>query len=105
MLLFLSVWILLPAPHAILYPLAVGSPEVAPLLLAGGILLLMIAARDARRFRFARLALVFAAIASALSFVPIVQLPVVLVRFNRAMAPTTADPPERRAGSIRTTRG
>ena len=40
-LLFLSLWIVLPAPHRALYPLAVGSPEVAPVLFAAGILLLI----------------------------------------------------------------
>ena len=39
MLLFLSAWIVIPAPNYFLYPLAVGSPEVSPVLLAGGILL------------------------------------------------------------------
>jgi acetyl esterase/lipase len=103
-LLFLSAWILIPPPNNFLYPLAVGSPEVAPVLLAGSILLLLISARHARRHRAARLALVFAAIASLLSFVPVVQLPIVLVRFNRAMSQTTAEPPARNDGAIRVTR-
>ena len=62
-LLFVSVWILLPVPHAFLYPLAVGSPEVAPILLTLGILLLAgtISARHASR-TIARLAIVFAAL-------------------------------------------
>ena len=105
MLLFLSVWIVIPAPNYFLYPLAVGSPEVAPVLLAAGILLLMISARHAARRRVARLALVFAAIASLLSLVPVVQLPIALARFNRAMAQTTAEPPARIPGEIRVTRG
>lgn len=103
-LLFLSVWILIPAPNYFLYPLAVGSPEAAPILLAGGILLGMISARHARRRPVARLALVFAAIASLLSLVPVVQLPIVLVRFNRAMTQTTAERPARIPGAVRVTR-
>ena len=86
-LLFLSVWIVVPAPDPFLYPLAVGSPEVAPVLFAAGILLVLISARHAtRRSSVARLALVFAAIASLLSLVPVVQVPIALARFNRAMA-------------------
>jgi acetyl esterase/lipase len=105
-LLFTSVWIFLPVPHPFLYPLAVGSPEAAPILLAVGILLLivMVSARHARRRPIARLAIVFAALASVLSLVPTVQLPMVLSRFDRAMASTTAEPPAPRAGAIRTTR-
>ena len=105
MLLFLSAWILIPSPNDFLYPLAVGSPEVAPVLLAGGILLLVLSARHARHHRVARLALVFAAIASLLSLVPVAQLPIALARFNRAMAQTTAEPPARAPGAIRVTRG
>jgi acetyl esterase/lipase len=103
--LFLSVWIVVPAPHFVFYPLAVGSPEVAPILLACGILLVMISARHARSGRAARLALVFAAIASLLSLVPVVQLPIALARFNRSMAQTTAEPHARVPGVIGVTRG
>lgn len=104
MLLFLSVWIVVPAPNHFLYPLAVGSPEVSPVLLAGALLLLMISARHARRSKVARLALVFAAIASLLSLVPVTQLPFALARFNRAMARTTAEPPVVIPGEVRVTR-
>ncbi|HEY0283917.1 MAG TPA: alpha/beta hydrolase fold domain-containing protein [Vicinamibacterales bacterium] len=105
MLLFLSAWILIPSPNDFLFPLAVGSPEVAPVLLAGGILLLVLSARYARHRRVARLALLCAAFASLLSLVPIAQLPIALARFNRAMAQTTAEPPARAPGAIRVTRG
>lgn len=104
-LLFLSIWIVAPAPHNLLYPLAVGSPEVSPILLAGGILLVMICARHARRSGVARLALVFASIASLLSLVPVVQVPFALARFNRATAQTTADPQAIVPGDVRVTRG
>jgi acetyl esterase/lipase len=104
MLAFLSVWIVVPAPHSFLYPLAVGAPEIAPVLLAGGIVLLSITARQARRNPVARLALVPAVIASALSLVPIVQLPIAIGRFDREMAATTGEPAARRPGAIRVTR-
>ena len=103
-LLFLSTWIVVPAPHAVLYPLAVGSPEVSPVLLAGSVILLITSARRIRRDRTARLTLTFAAIASVLTLVPVVQLPIALARFDRAMAATTADAPEMRSGEIRVTR-
>jgi len=105
MLLFVSAWILIPAPNYFLYPLAVGSPEVAPVLLAGGILVLLISARQARRRPVARVALVFAAIASLLSLVPVVQLPIALAHFDRAMARTTAEQPVPIPGAIRVTKG
>jgi acetyl esterase/lipase len=103
-LLFLSVWIVVPAPTYMFYPLAVGSPEVAPVLLAAGILLLVISARHAKRRPVARLAFVCAAIASLLSLVPVVQLPIALARFNRAVAQTTAEPPAKMPGGVRVTR-
>jgi len=104
-LLFLSVWIVVPPPNYFLYPLAVGSPEVAPVLLAAGALLVLISARNAARRPVARVALVCAAIASLLALVPVVQIPIALVRFNRAMAKTTAEPPARVPGEVRVTRG
>jgi len=57
-LLFLSMWIVVPAPHTALYPIAVGAPELSPGLLAAGVLLLIISARRVRRGRIALLALV-----------------------------------------------
>jgi acetyl esterase/lipase len=104
MLMFLSVWIVVPAPYSLLYPLAVGSPEVSPVLVGGGILLLMISARHARRTRVARIALVFATIASLFSLVPVVQVPFTLARFNRAMAQTTVEPATIVSRNVRVTR-
>lgn len=91
-LLFVSVWIVSPAPNVLLYPLTVGSPEVSPILLACGLVLSLIAARHARRRYIARVTLVAAAIASLLSLVPIAQLPFTVARFNRSMARSTAEP-------------
>jgi len=104
MLLFLSVWIVVPAAHSLLYPLAVGSPEVSPILLAGGILLSVMSLRHRRRSRAARIALVFASIASLFSLVPVIQVPFTLVRFNRAMAQTTAEPATIVSDEVRVTR-
>ena len=104
-LLFLSSWIVVPAPHSSLYPLAVGSPELAPALFAGSALLAILSAFYARRRRTARVSLALAASASLLSLVPLVQLPIALARFNRSMGQTTAEPPARNPGLIRVTRG
>ena len=42
-LLFVSSWIVLPAPHLLLLPLAVGAPELSPLLLAMSLFVLALA--------------------------------------------------------------
>jgi acetyl esterase/lipase len=104
-LLFVSVWIILPPPFYFLYPIAIASPEVAPVLLLGGIVIVLITARHFRRSKLARAALVFAGTASLLALVPIVQLPFALGRFDRAMAETTADPAPVIRGDVKVTRG
>ena len=104
-LLFLSVWIIVPPPSYLSYPLAVGSPEISPILLLGSMVMLLITARHARRNNIAQLTLVFAAMASLLSVVPIVQLMFALAGFNRAMAATTADPAPLIRGDVKVTRG
>ena len=103
-LLVVSMWIVVPAPHYALYPIAVGAPELSPILLAGSAILLIVSARRVRRDRTARLTLAFAAIASVLALVPVVQLPIALAQFDRAMAATTANAPEALSGEIRVTR-
>lgn len=104
LLCFLSVWIVVPAPHYFVYPIAVGAPEVSPILLGAAVVLLLISARQARRHRLARLALLLAAIATVLSLVPVIQLPFALARFDRAMATTTATAPGPVTGEIRVIR-
>ena len=104
-LLFLSVWIVFPAPNDFLYPLTVGSPEISPVLLASGLVLTAFAAKPARQRAIARFALVFAVLASLLSLVPLVQLPFALARFNRAMSQTTTEPFGVMPGAVRVTRG
>ncbi len=103
-LLFLSSWILIPSPHSLLLPLTVGSPEISPILLAAGVLLSAVSARSATKNNTARLALVFAATASLLSLVPVVQLPIALNAFDRGIAQTTTTPPAAMPGEIRVTR-
>jgi acetyl esterase/lipase len=102
--LFLSVWIVFPAPNDFLYPLSVGSPEISPVLLISGLVLSVLAAKAARR-RIARLALGCSVLASLSSVVPLVQLPFALARFDRAMSQTTAEPFEIIPGAVRVTKG
>jgi acetyl esterase/lipase len=104
-LLFLSAWILIPSPNMFLLPLAVGAPEVSPILVAAGVLLAALSSRYARRHNVARLALVFSATSSLVSLVPVVQLPIALGRFDRAIAFTTAPPSVEMPGEVRVTRG
>jgi acetyl esterase/lipase len=104
LLLFLSVWIVVPAPNRYLLPLAVGAPELSPVLLLGALLLCGVAAVYARRHDAARLALVFTGTAIVLSGIPVVQLPFALNSFNAAMAATTAAPVPVQSGDIRVTR-
>lgn len=104
LLLFVSAWILIPAPYGFLLPLAVGAPELSPALLVAGAILSAVSAAYARRRDIARLALVLAATSTVLSLLPVVQLPTAFRRFDEAMAHTSADPPGIRPGDIRVTR-
>ena len=101
---FLAVWIVVPAPHYFVYPIAVGSPEVSPILLGVGVILLLICARQRRRHLPAHFAFVFAAVGTMFSLIPVVRLPSALARFDRAMAATTANPPGPLTGEIRVIR-
>jgi len=103
-LLFLSVWVLVPSPSRYLLLLAVGSPELSPALLAGGVVLSAVSAAYARRGRIARLALAFAATSTVFSFIPVAQLPFALQAFDDAMAGTSVKPPSVQTGLVRVTR-
>jgi len=104
-LLFVSIWILIPAPTMFLLPLAVGAPELSPVLLAAGIFLCVLSRRHARQHRTARLALVFAAASSVLTLVPVIQLTLALRTFDAAMAQTTVTLPAATPGEITVSRG
>jgi acetyl esterase/lipase len=83
--LFVAVWIVIPVPDRRLLPFGVGAPEISPVLLAGSILLAVVAATGARRRGVARLALVFTLISASVSLLPILQIPFTLARLNAAM--------------------
>jgi acetyl esterase/lipase len=83
--LFLSSWIVIPAPIFALLPLGVGAPEISPLLLLGnGILLgLSLCLRLDTPLRFIAIALSTAGL--VLSSLPLLQLPATLQRAEAQM--------------------
>ena len=83
--LFLSAWIVVPAPTMLLLPLAVGAPEVSLWLLVVQLLLTLVAARGARRSRLRRAALAASSLGVTLSVIPLVQLPSAIRRADRGM--------------------
>jgi acetyl esterase/lipase len=104
-ILFVCAWILVPAPTGHLLPLAVGAPELSPVLLSLGAVLCAISAAYARRRDIARFALICAATSTMLCLFPIVQLPFALRRFDERMAAVSAEPGPVQPGTVRVTRG
>ena len=105
LLLFVTSWVLIPAPSRFLLPLSVGAPELSPVLAALGVLLSAIGAAGARRNGAARLSVVLAVTATVVAAIPVVQLQSALRRFDDAMARSTARPPDALPGEVRVTRG
>jgi acetyl esterase/lipase len=91
LLLFISLWIVIPTPHPYLLPFGVGSPELSPVLLAAALVLGLLGSLKARRMRSARLAVAFAVAAAILAFLVIVQLPSTLKQFDEAMLQTSSN--------------
>lgn len=83
--LFLSSWIVIPAPTFSLLPLGVGAPEISPLLLAGNLLLLGFSLLQRPRSRLRRLAIASSACAIVLSSLPLLQLPAAVNRADAQM--------------------
>jgi acetyl esterase/lipase len=90
--LFAAVWIVIPVPSRQLLAFGVGAPEVSPVLLAGSLLLAIVAAAGARKNKIARLALVFSLVSGSLSLLPLLQLPATLTRFDTLMEQFPAPP-------------
>ena len=82
---FISIWIVLPPPHASVLPLAVGAPELSPWLLLASLILCAITAREAGVEMTARAAFAVAAVSAALCVYPLARTPFVLSAFDRAM--------------------
>jgi acetyl esterase/lipase len=86
--LFVAVWILIPAPNELLLPLGVGAPEVSPVLLVISVVLMAAASLYARPVGTARLALVLSTVSAVLCLWPLVRVPSTLRRFDETMKQT-----------------
>jgi acetyl esterase/lipase len=71
--LFLSLWIILPAPTMLLLPLSVGAPEVSPWLLIGNAIFFLLALSGTQRDRLRQTALSLSTVGLLLSLVPLAQ--------------------------------
>jgi acetyl esterase/lipase len=82
--LFLSSWIVIPAPTFALLPLAVGAPEISPLLLIGHLAGLIFAGilTGLHRSRFVYLVVLLSSFAIVLSSLPLLQIPATLNQAN-----------------------
>ncbi len=100
---FLAIWIIVPAPNRLLLPLSVGAPEVSGWILVAGAVALFLALPDSGARLAARVAIVLAVAAIALSASPFVRFAGVANDAERAMESALgADylagiPPARRA--------
>lgn len=74
--LFLSVWIVIPAPIFALLPLSVATPEISPWLIGFNLLLVLVMAKGAKH-RFNRLILGCGLVGLLLSLFPLAQFPAV----------------------------
>ena len=101
---FLAAWILVPAPNAVLLPLAVGAPELSPLLFSIATILALASATGIRGGRVPRFSFGLAATAGLVSLIPVVQLPFALQRFNSALSHTRSAVPPAQPGEVRVTR-
>jgi acetyl esterase/lipase len=109
--LFLSLWIVLPAPNMTLLPLAVGAPEISPWLIGLHSLALLFLALLFPGWRspvtgFAQLAWVFSLVGLLLSAAPLLQLTSAHQQFTREMeqglgANYLATVPKERRASLR----
>jgi acetyl esterase/lipase len=103
LLIFLTSWILLPAPSRWLLMLGVGAPELSAWLAIGGVVLSALSVGIAGHNRAARTAFLLAIAATVLASVPLVQLPLVARRFEGTMRAALGDgflrevPSDRRA--------
>ncbi|MGB3208458.1 MAG: alpha/beta hydrolase [Crinalium sp.] len=86
--LFLSAWIVIPAPTAWLLPLGVGASEISPILAVGNAIALLLSLPSSKRSWLSRVALFCSVLGLILSTIPLVQLPSTLTSLNNAMQAT-----------------
>ncbi|QHG17855.1 alpha/beta hydrolase [Nostoc sp. ATCC 53789] len=83
--LFLSSWILLPAPNMSLLTLAVGAPEVSPWLLLLNLFSLLLSFFCIRRYKIRRLASIFNSIGLLLCAWVLANIPLTQMQMDKAM--------------------
>ena len=83
--LFLSSWIIIPAPNLTLFPLAVGAPEISPLLLVGNVSLFGIALLLPPTNLLRYLAIGCSIAGIIISSLPLLQLPATIQQANARM--------------------
>lgn len=89
LLLFVAIWIVIPAPNVWLLPLGVGVPEVSPILLAVAVFVLLFCLRG----KIKKLGVLFALAAAGLSAIPLTKVSSTVREFDAALAavfPTSA---------------
>jgi acetyl esterase/lipase len=84
-ILFLSLWIVIPAPTSWLLPLGVGAPEISPILAVGNAITLLLSLLNSKYSWLSHFALFCSALGLILSTIPLVQLPSTLTSSNNAM--------------------
>ena len=84
LLLFLAAWIVVPPPGYATLVLAVGAPEVGPLLILAGMAGLLVAMRAGAGW-VARVTMLFSVATIALASIPLLQFPGTARRFDAAM--------------------
>ncbi len=83
--LFLSLWIVVPAPTFSLLPLGIGAPEVSPWLIAVNAIALLLAILGLSKSWIYTIALSFSLVGLILSSLPLVQFPATQARFAAEM--------------------
>ena len=83
--LFLSLWILVPAPNLFLLPLGVGAPEVSPWLVGLNAIALLLALLGIQKGWLYQVALGCSLVSLIISSLPLLQLPAASTRFAAEM--------------------
>lgn len=83
--LFLSLWIIVPAPTFSLLPLGVGAPEVSPWLIVVNAIALLLGISQFDRSWWNNAALICSLLGLCLSWLPLIQLPAANRQFQREM--------------------
>ena len=83
--LFLSSWILLPAPNMSLLTLAVGAPEVSPWLFLLNLFSLLLSFFCIRRYKIRRLASIFSSIGLLICAWVLANIPLTQMQMDKAM--------------------